>query len=201
MLILQIENKTFERTFSSQSNFEKNLPTNLHTEAKLAVKDEYSFSFLDLEEEHSERQLEKAIVKNIEPFLREVGNVFTFMGSQYRLVVDGQEFFIDLLLYHRKLKSLVAIELKISEFIPEFVGKMQFYLAVLDDKVRLADENPSIGIILCKSKSRTIVEYALKESNKPISISSYQIVKELPQELKNELPSPEQIEKLLTYTE
>ena len=199
VLIHQIENGSYEKTITTQTNFEKNLPTNLHPEAKLAVKDDYAFGFLELGDDHSELELEKAIVRNIETFLREVGNAYTFVGSQYRLEIDGQEFFIDLLLYHRKLKSLVAIELKISEFIPEFVGKMQFYLAVLDDKVRLEGENPSIGIILCKSKRRTIVEYALKDSNKPINVSSYQIVNKLPKELQNELPSPEQIALLLDH--
>ena len=119
------------------------------------------------------------------------------MGSQYRLEVDGNEYFIDLLLYHRTLKCLIAIELKVSEFKPEYVGKMQFYLAVLDDKVKMADEYPSIGMILCREKNRAIVEYALKESNKPIGIASYRMVKKLPKELKGKLPEPKQIVKLL----
>jgi len=182
---------------SGQTNFDKNLPKEMHFEAKLAVKDECIFGFLDLKNEYNERELEKAFISKIESFLREVGGAYTFMGSQYKLEVDGQEFFIDILLYHRKLKSLVAIELKIGPFLPEFIGKMQFYLGVLDNKVRLKDENPSIGIILCKEKNRTIVEYALKESNKPINVATYQMVRELPKELKNELPSPEQIAHLL----
>jgi hypothetical protein len=146
----------------SQTNFDKNLPEKMRPEAKLAVKDEYAFDFLELGDEHSEYELEGAIVSNIEHFLREVGNVYTFMGSQYRLEVDGQEFFIDWLLHHRKLKALVAIELKIGTFIPEYIGKMQFYLSVLNDTVRLPDENPSVGIILFKEKSRTIVEYPME---------------------------------------
>lgn len=199
VLLHQIDNMTYEKTMTSQTNFDKNLSKKLRPEAKLAVKDEYAFGFLELGEEHSEYELERAIVRNIEPFLREVGNVYTFMGSQYRLEVDGQEFFIDLLLYHRKLKSLVAIELKVGAFIPEYVGKMQFYLAVLNEKVRLKGENPAIGIILCKEKSRTIVEYSLKETNKPINVAAYKTTPELPQELREELPSPKQIEKLLEY--
>ena len=123
------------------------------------------------------------------------------MGSQYRLEVDGNEYFIDLLLYHRTLKCLVAIELKISEFKPEYVGKMQFYLAALDDKVKMADEYPSIGMILCREKNRTIVEYALKESNKPIGVASYRMVKKLPKKLKGKLPEPKQIVKLLEAVE
>ncbi len=110
--------------------------------------------------------------------------------------MGNKEFFIDILLYHRRLKSLVAIELKVGEFLPEFMGKMHFYLTVLDDKVRMKDENPSIGIILCKEKDRTIVEYALKETNKPVGVATYQMFRELPKELQKELPSPEQIARL-----
>jgi predicted nuclease of restriction endonuclease-like (RecB) superfamily len=199
VLIHHIENGTYEKTITSQSNFEKSLPTNLHPEAKLAVRDDYALDFLEIGDSHTERELERAIVRNIESFLREVGSSYSFIGSQYRLEIDGQEFFIDLLLFHRKLRTLVAIELKVTEFAPEYVGKMQFYLSVLDDKVRLEGENPAIGIILCKSKARTVVEYALKDATKPINISSYHMVKTLPQELKNELPSPEQIALLLDH--
>lgn len=195
----QIENKTYEKTLTSQTNFEAILPEKIGIEAKLAVKDEYAFPFLDMGGEYSERELERALVSNIEDFLREVGNVYTFVGSQYRLEVGGQEYLIDLVLYHRKLRALVAIDIKIGRFIPEHVGKMQFYLAVLNEKVRLPDENPSIGIILCKEKNRTIVEYALKETNKPINVASYKTVVELPHELQGELPSIEQISKLLEF--
>jgi len=201
VLIHHIEGGTFEKTMLAQDSFEKNLPTNLHPEAGLVAKDEYSLDFLNLADQHNERELEKAIVRNIDRFLREVGASMSFVGSQYRLEVEGQEFFIDLLFFHRVLKSLVAIELKVSEFIPEYVGKMQFYLAVLDDKVQLKDENPSIGIILCKNKKRTIVEYALKDASSPINVASYQVVKQLPKELQKELPSIEQMEKLLENVE
>jgi len=130
-----------------------------------------------------------------------MGGVFAFLGSQYRLEVSDEEYFIDLLLYQRALKCLVAIELKIGKFIPEYVGKMQFYLAVLDDKVRMEDEKPSIGIILCRSKNKTIVEYALRESNKPIGVGAYRMVTTLPEELKGQLPAPEQIAKLMEDVE
>ena len=129
--------------------------------------------------------------------MQEMGGRFSFVGSQYRLEVSGKEYFIDLLLFHRALRSLVALELKVGEFQPEYVGKMQFYLAVLDDTLRLPDENPAIGIILCKSKDETIVEYALRESSRPIGVVSYRIVRALPEELKGELPEPEQVAKLL----
>ena len=197
VLIHQIENKTYEKILVNQTNFEQTVTEEIRNQAKLAVKDEYTFDFLELGDEHSERQLEQAILARVEPFLQEMGGMFTFIGSQYRLEVGDKEYFIDLLLYHRQLKCLVAIELKTGEFLPEYVGKMQFYLAALDDFVRLQDENSSLGIILCKSKNKTIVEYALRESNKPIGVSSYQMVSTVPQELKNQLPAPEQVAKLL----
>jgi predicted nuclease of restriction endonuclease-like (RecB) superfamily len=197
VLIHQIENQTYQKTLLNQTNFNKTVPTEIRNQLKLAVKDEYTFDFLELADEHSERQLEQAILTRVEPFLQEMGGLFAFIGSQYRLEVDDEEYFIDILLYHRRLKCLVAIELKIGKFLPEYVGKMQFYLSVLDNTVKLPDENPSIGIILCKSKQRTIVEYALKDSNKPIGVATYQIVSQLPQELKNQLPDPAQVAKLL----
>jgi len=180
-----------------QTNFEETLPESIRQPAKLAVKDEYTFDFLELGEEHSERQLERALLSKMEQFLREMGDLFTFVGSQYRLEISGKEFFIDILLYHRRLKCLVALELKVGEFQPEYVGKMQFYLAALDDRIRLEGENPSIGIILCKSKDKTIVEYTLRDTSKPIGVAAYKVVTKLPKELQGQLPTPEQIEKLL----
>jgi predicted nuclease of restriction endonuclease-like (RecB) superfamily len=197
VLIHQIENQSYEKTLLGQSNFDKALTPELRAQAKLAVKDEYTFDFLELGEEHSERELERALIARIEDFLRAMGGVFAFVGSQFRLEVEGEEYFIDLLLYHRRLRCLVAIELKVGKFQPEFVGKMQFYLTALDRQVREEGENPSIGIILCKEKKRTIVEYALHDARKPIGVATYQIVKRLPKELKGQLPSPEEIAKLL----
>lgn len=164
----------------------------MRVQAKLAVKDEYTFGFLELVEEHSDRVLERALTARIEDFLRAMDGMFAFMDCQYRLKVDGDEYFIDPLLYHRRLKALVAIELKISKFIPEFVGKMQFYLTALDRQIRQEDENPSIGIILCKEKNRTVVEYALHYARKPISVATYAITKTLPKALKDQLPSPKE---------
>ncbi len=197
VLIHHIENQTYEKTLLSQTNFDQTVPEEIRMQAKLAVKDEYTFDFLELGDEYHERQLEQELVARVEELLREMGAMFTFVGSQFRLEVSDKEYFIDLLLYHRMLKAMVALELKTGEFLPEYVGKMQFYLAVLDDNVRLPDENPSIGIILCKSKDRTIVEYALRETNKPIGVAAYRIVTKLPAELRGLLPSPEQIAGLL----
>ena len=197
VLVHQIENQSYEKSLLGQTNFDQALTPELRAQAKLAVKDEYTFDFLELGEEHGERELERALIARIEDFLRAMGGMFAFMGSQYRLEVDGKEFFIDLLLFHRRLRCLVAIELKVGEFLPEFVGKMQFYLAALDRQVRQEDENPTIGIILCKEKSRTIVEYALHDARKPIGVATYEITKTLPKALKGQLPSPKEIAALL----
>lgn len=197
VLIHQIDNKTYEKTILNRTNFNKVLPEKIRNQAKLAVKDEYTFDFLELGEEHDETELEKALIAKINSFLVEMGGAFAFMGNQFRLEIEGNEFFIDILLYHRHLKCLVAIELKTGKFLPEYVGKMQFYLAALDDRVRAEDENPSIGIIVCRSKNKTIVEYALRESKRPIGVSAYKIMTKLPRELASELPSPEQVSMLL----
>ena len=197
VLIHQIENRTYEKTLLNQTNFDRTLPEAVRDQARLAIKDEYTFGFLEMGDEFSERQLERALLAKVEPFLREMGGMFSFIGSQYRLEVSDREYFIDLLLFHRRLRCLVAIETKIGEFMPEYIGKMQFYLAVLDDRVRMKEENPSIGILLCKSKDKTIVEYALKESNKPIGVATYRVVSSLPEELRGQLPAPEQIAGLL----
>jgi predicted nuclease of restriction endonuclease-like (RecB) superfamily len=197
-----IENQSYKKFLLNQTNFDETVPHKYKDQAKLAVKDAYVFDFLELGEEHSERELESAIVKNIGKFLTQMGNDFAFMGNQYRLEVDGEEYFIDLLLFHRRLKSLIAVELKIGKFKPEYAGKMNFYLSALNDLVRLEDENPSIGMIICKDKNRTTVEYALRDSNKPIGVSSYHLLEKLPQELKLFLPSSEEIvERLSVFNE
>jgi predicted nuclease of restriction endonuclease-like (RecB) superfamily len=197
VLLHQIEGQSYEKSMVGQTNFKRALTPELRAQAKLAVKDEYSFGFLELGEEYSEREMEKALIGRIEDFLRAMGGAFTFMGSQYRLEVGGDEFFIDLLLFHRKLRSLVAVELKVGKFQPEFLGKMQFYLTALDRQVRQENENPSIGIILCKEKNRTVVEYALYDAHKPIGVATYEMTQTLPKELKGLLPSPEEIAGLL----
>ena len=197
ILILKIESKNYENTLINQTNFDKTVPDVIKNQAKLAVRDEYTFDFLELGDDHSEREFEQAILSRMDRFLREMGGALAFVGSQYRLEVSGKEFFIDILLYHRHLRALLALELKVGAFLPEYVGKMQFYLAALDDKVRVEGENPSMGIIICKEKDRAIVEYTLKESNKPIGVAEYTVSKNIPKELKGELPTPEQIAILL----
>ncbi len=201
VLIHQIENKSYEKYLINQTNFNKTLPAKYENQAVLAVKDEYTFDFLELGEKHSEKELEAALMERVRRFLAEMGGDFCYIGNQYRLEVDDKEHFIDLLLFHRKLKCLVAVELKIGEFIPEFFGKMQFYLSLLDDRIKLKEENPTIGIIICKSKNRTVVEYALKETRKPIGVSTYKITSELPKQLSKYLPSKEDIAKKLEFLE
>ncbi|MFH0948422.1 MAG: PDDEXK nuclease domain-containing protein [Elusimicrobiota bacterium] len=200
VLIHQIENKSYEKFLLNQTNFDKAVPEKYKHQAKLAVKDEYIFDFLELGEEHSEKQLEVELINNVRKFLIEMGGYFAFIGNQYRLEIDDNEFFIDLLLYHRILRCLVAIELKIGNFKPEYAGKMQFYLTALDEQSKLKDENPSIGIILCKSKNRTVVEYALKNSKKPIGVATYKITDKLPKEYQKYLPSPEEISEKLKWS-
>jgi predicted nuclease of restriction endonuclease-like (RecB) superfamily len=196
VLVNQIENRAYEKTLLNQTNFDFTVPEEFRNQAKLAVKDEYTFDFLELEEEHSELELERGLLSKINRFLVEMGGVFAFLGNQFRIEIEGNEFFIDILLYHRHLKCLVAIELKVGKFIPEYAGKMQFYLAALDDLVKIRGENPSIGIILCQDKNRTIVEYTLRDTRRPIGVATYKLTKKLPKALEKELPSPEQISKL-----
>ena len=197
VLIHQIENQSYEKSLLGQTNFDQALTPELRARAQLAVRDEYTFDFLALGDEHGERELEKSLIARVEDFLRAMGGMFAFVGSQFRLEVGGKEYFIDLLLFHRRLRSLVAIELKVGEFQPEFIGKMQFYLTALDRQVREESEKPSIGIILCKEKNRTVVEYALHDARKPMGVATYHISKQLPKELKGQLPSPQEIARLL----
>jgi predicted nuclease of restriction endonuclease-like (RecB) superfamily len=189
-LIREIENETHLKILNSQNSFLD------HSKKKLiTLKDKYLFDFLDLDINHSERDLEKGLLNNVQKFLLEMGNQFSFIGSQFKIQLEGNEYFIDLLLFHRTLQCLVAIELKVGEFIPEYKGKMEFYLALLNDKVRLPHENDSVGIIICKSKNRTVVEYSLKKSNYPIGVSSYSTTKDLPKEFIAQLPTLEAIKK------
>lgn len=200
VLVHQIENKTYEKYLLNQTNFDSTLPENVKNQAVLAVKDEYTFDFLEFSDEHSERQLENALVQNIRNFLLEMGHQFTFVGNQFKVEVDEKEYFIDLLLYHRQLQCLVAIELKIGEFLPEYKGKMEFYLTLLNEKVKLPNEKDSIGIIICKEKNRTVVEYSLKTSNQPIGVATYNTSTLLPKDYQKLLPDEKTIsEKLNKY--
>ena len=198
VLIHQIENQSYEKTLIGQTNFDKALTPKRRAQAKLAVKDEYTFDFLEQQRMVASRnanwsELWSAALSVYAPWAACLPLLEASSDSRSM----GESFFIDLLLFHRRLRCLVAVELKVGEFQPEFVGKMQFYLTALDRQVREKGENPAIGIILCKEKSRTIVEYALRQAKKPIGVAAYRIVKRLPKELKGMLPAPEEIAKLL----
>jgi predicted nuclease of restriction endonuclease-like (RecB) superfamily len=156
-------------------NFNKTLPEHLQEQADEMLKSAYNLEFIGITQPVKERELEKRLVEKIKLFLLELGNGFTFVGNQYRLVFNQREYFIDMLFYNRKLKALVAIDLKIGRFEPEYVGKMNYYLGLLDDQVRMADENPSVGIILCAEKDHVDVEVALRDMNKPIGVADYRL--------------------------
>ena len=197
ILVYQIEGKSYERFLLNQTNFDQSLEEKYKHQAKLAVKDSYNFGFLGIEESYDEKELEQSIIKNIRSFLLEMGSDFAFIGNQYKINVGGDDFYIDLLLFHRRLKSLVVIELKTIKFKPEHAGQLQFYLTALDEQVKTEDENPSIGILICKEKNRTVVEYALKNITAPMGVASHSITEKLPLELEKLLPSIEQISESL----
>ena len=190
ILTLQIESGLYQRQGSAVTNFDRTLPESQSDLAQNLIKDPYHLDFLTLTDAAQERDLESALVTHIRDFLLELGVGFAFVGSQYRLEVSGNEYFIDLLFYHLKLRCYIVIDLKVTEFKPEYTGKMNFYVSAVDDLMRHPDDQPTIGIVLCKSKDRTIAEYALRNLNTPLAVSTHQ----LPKQLKENLPSVEQLE-------
>jgi len=200
VLLNQIKAKAYERhqLNPKQSNFENALPVHLSEQANEAMKSKYNLDFLGITKPILERELENRLVENIRDLLLELGYGFTFIGNQYRLKLNQKEYFIDLLFYHRFLKCLVAIELKTVEFEPEFAGKMNFYLELLDEQEKQPDDNPSIGIILCPTKDNIEVEYSLRSSSKPIGVSEYKLTHELPDKLKGKVPTAKELKQMLT---
>ena len=180
------------------SNFDKALPVHLSEQANEAMKSEYNLDFLGVTKPILERELENRLVENVRDLLLELGYGFTFIGNQYRLKLNQKEYLIDLLFYHRFLKCLVAIELKTVEFEPEFAGKMNFYLELLDEQEKQPDDNPSIGIILCPTKDNIEVEYSLRSSSKPIGVSEYKLTHKLPNKLKGKVPTAKELKQMLT---
>lgn len=176
------------------TNFQEVLPSPQSDLAQSLLKSEYNLEFLNLRERTLERDLERAILEHMQKFLLELGVGFAFVGSQYRLEVEGDEFFVDLLFYHLGLTCFVAIDLKATDFKPEYSGQINFYVNVIDDKLRRPHDNPTIGIILCRSKKKAIVEYALRGMSQPISVSSYRMTSALPSEFKTKLPSIEDLQ-------
>ena len=200
VLRYHIESDLYNRKGKMLSNFGETLPIRIRKHAIEAFKDEYLLSFINVNEEDEEAVLEAEIVNNIKKFLMSLGTGFTFIGNQYRLVVGGDEFFIDLLFYHRQLQAMVAIELKNGKFRPEYAGKMNFYLSALDASGKLPHENPSVGIILCREKNGAVVEFAFQDVYKPMGVATYKLRKRLPEHLKGYLPKSEELKKLLTHT-
>jgi predicted nuclease of restriction endonuclease-like (RecB) superfamily len=199
VLLNQIKGKAYQRhvTKTKQHNFEKALPVHLSEQADKAMKDVYMLDFLGITHPVLEREFEKRMIACMRDVLLEFGTGFAFIGSQYTLSTKTKDYRVDLLFYQRKLRCLVAVDLKSGAFEPEFAGKMNFYLNLLDDTVREPDENPSIGIILCAGKDRFDVEYALRGINKPMGVAEYQLTRILPESLKGSLPNPSQIRKRL----
>ena len=198
VLILHIESKLYERQGKATSNFERSLPAPQSDLAQQLLKDPYNFEFLTVQQDAEERTIEKGLIDHIQRFLLELGAGFAFVGRQYHLEVDDEDFYIDLLFYHLKLRCYVVIELKTGKFKPEYAGKINFYLAVVDDILRHPDDAPSIGLILCKQKGKIMAEYALRNMTTPIGISEYKITEALPDALKDNLPTIEQLEAELT---
>ncbi len=193
-LIHQMDSHLYRRQGNAITNFGRVLPDPQSELAQQVVKNPYSFDFLSLGKAALERDLESALIQHIREFLLELGVGFSFVGSQYPLVVDGKEYRIDLLFYHFRLHCFVVIDLKVVEFEPEFSGKMNFYVSAVDDLLRGANENPTIGIILCRTKSKTVAEYALRDVHKPIGISTYHMGTALPEEFQRSLPTLEDLE-------
>jgi predicted nuclease of restriction endonuclease-like (RecB) superfamily len=194
ILVMQIETGLYDRQGGAITNFERTLPKPQSDLAQQIVKDPYALDFLTLSDEAQERDLERGLVSHIRDFLMELGTGFAFVGSQYPLEVSGKEYRLDLLFYHIPLHRYVVIDLKMGEFEPQHSGQMSFYVAAVDNILRTERDDPTIGIILCKSKDRTTVEYALQGSNQPISVSSYQFQSKLPPALEKSLPTAEQLE-------
>ena len=197
-LEVHIKNRLHERQGKAVTNFAARLPAPTSALAQETLKDPYLFDFLSLGEDAQEREIENALMQHITRFLLELGNGFAFVGRQYRLEVNGDEFFIDLLFYHTRLKCYVVVELKATAFKPEHAGQLNFYLAAIDAQIKAPDDHPTIGLLLCKTQNRLVAEYALSGIDKPIGIAEYELVRALPEPLVTNLPTVEQLENELS---
>lgn len=193
VLSLQIQSNLYGRKGKSINNFLQTLPSPQSDLANSIIKDPYNLEFLDIKEKILERQLEESLIKNIRDFLLELGQGFAFIGNQYHIELEGEDYYIDLLFYHVKLKCYVVIELKTGKFKPEYAGKLNFYLNLIDKKVKDNSDNATIGIILCEEKNSITVEYAIEGIIKPIGVSQFKLTETLPNKLKDFLPTPEKL--------
>ncbi len=194
VLEIQIETGLYLRQGKAITNFELTMPKPQSDLAQELLKSPYNFDFLGLTDVAIERDIEQAMMRHVRAYLLELGVGFAFVGSQYRLEVGGEEFFIDQPFYHLKLRCYVVLELKAGKFKPEFLGKLNFYLSAIDDLLREEADKPSVGLILCRGENNTVVEYALRDMSKPIGISSYELTRVLPENLRGNLPTIEEIE-------
>jgi predicted nuclease of restriction endonuclease-like (RecB) superfamily len=197
VLVMQIETRLLERSGKAVTNFSATLPAPQSDLARESLKDPYRFDFLGLTDKAQERAVEGALVKHVTEFLLELGAGFAFVGRQVLLDVGGDEFFVDLLFYHLKLRCYVVIELKGGKFKPEHLGQLGFYLTAVDEQVKHPQDGPTIGLLLCKSKNKVVAEYALRQNTQPLGVAEYKLVESLPPELATDLPSIEQIEQEL----
>lgn len=196
----QIDSRLYHQQGALPNNFDQILPKSSSNKAMQMFKDEYLLDFINIEDpdEENERLIENEIVRNIKKFILALGTNFAFMGNQYRLMIEEQEYFIDLLFYNRKLQCLVAFELKKGKFKPEYLGKMNFYLSALDDTIKQPHENSSVGIVLCKEKNNKVVEYSFRDFNKAMGVATYITSKEIPEKYKNALPDAETLKKIMS---
>ncbi|MES2252697.1 MAG: PDDEXK nuclease domain-containing protein [Pseudomonadota bacterium] len=194
IMVMQIETALHKRQGQAITNFHARLPSPRSDLAHYTLKDPYIFDFLSIGAEAQEREVEKALLQHMEKFILELGAGFAFVGRQYHLEVADQDFYIDLLFYHLKLRCFVVIELKDKEFKPEYAGKMNFYLSAIDDLVKYETDKPSIGLILCKHKNNVLAEYTLRDMTKPIGLAEYRLDEQLPENIKTALPSIEELE-------
>ena len=200
-LEIQIDKKYYERKGNTITNFERTLPSPQSDLAQETIKDPYQFGFLGLEDDALEKEIETELTRHITDFLIELGKGFAYVGNRYHIKVSKKDYYIDLLFYHLELRCYVVIELKAGIFKPEFAGKLNFYLSAVDTLIKREEDNPTIGILLCKKKDRVEAEFALRDINKPIGISDYQLTKAIPDEIKTKLPTVEQLENELSEKE
>lgn len=201
ILVMQIETRAKDRTGAAITNFEVCLPKPHSDLARESLKDPYRLDFLGLDDEAQERAIEGALVKHVTQFLLELGAGFAYVGRQVLLTVGGDEFFVDLLFYHLKLRCYVIIEIKAGKFKPEHTGQLGFYLTAVDEQVKAPDDAPTIGLLLCKNKNQVVAEYALRNTTSPMGVAEYRLAEALPKELEANLPSIEQIERELGEVE
>jgi len=197
VLTMHIETRRLEREGQAVTNFAERLPAPHSDLAQQSLKDPYIFDFLSVGKQADEREIEAALIQHVSNFLLELGAGFAFVGRQVHLEVGGDDFFIDLLFYHLKLRCYIVIELKAGAFKPEHTGQLGFYMTAVDMQMKSEHDAPTIGLLLCKSKNKVVAEYALRDSNKPIGVAEYQLIESLPAQLQTNLPSIEQIEREL----